>query len=214
MPQNNSSQFVMDVIEVETFLNAPPQGFSVEHCAGRRVVKWDQENSCVFIDEFQSSKGKVVFCNSPGRKVTVRNLGEYTCLRRRLTSRRIYVLVSACTHTTTKFKDNKYINDPALGYYVVVINGNHPMIRWETERGLDMTISSVAGESYTVDVDLSTALHGWVGENFQILVDGEKVKPSWRDMHFTIKYHSDALFDFAYWFGFSKRQFKITYHGR
>ncbi len=39
-----------------------------------------------------------------------------------------------------------------LGYYVVAINGSHPMIRWEMERGLDMTISSVAGESYTVDV--------------------------------------------------------------
>ncbi len=41
---------------------------------------------------------------------------------------------------------------PVLGYYVVAINGSHPMIRWEMERGLDMTISSVAGESYTVDV--------------------------------------------------------------
>lgn len=35
---------------------------------------------------------------------------------------------------------------------MVAINGSHPMIRWEMERGLDMTISSVAGESYTVDV--------------------------------------------------------------
>lgn len=43
----------------------------------------------------------------------------------------------------------------ALGYYVVAINGSHPMIRWEMKRGLDLTISSVAGESYTVDVSSS-----------------------------------------------------------
>lgn len=137
-----------------------------------------------------------------------------------------------------------------LGYYVVAINGSHPMIRWEMERGLDMTISSVAGESYTVDVssvetlffndvwysnlvsffwqckkliqinifiyifkvDVSAALQGWVGESFQILVDVEKVKPIWKDTHFTIKYRSDALFDFPYWFGCSKRQFKVCFN--
>lgn len=38
---------------------------------------------------------------------------------------------------------------------MVAINGSHPMIRWEMERGLDLTISSVAGESYTVDVSSS-----------------------------------------------------------
>lgn len=117
------------------------------------------------------------------------------------------------------------------------------------ERGLDLTISSVAGESYTVDVsssveetcfqwfmmrlvlffwqgkkkywkvnaffvkvDVSAALQGWVGENIQILVDAEKVKPTWKDAHFTIKYRSDALFDFPYWFGFSKRQFKVCFN--
>ncbi|KAK2870964.1 hypothetical protein QQF64_002071 [Cirrhinus molitorella] len=202
----------MDVIELESFVNNPPHGFSVESRAGCRVVKWDQESSCVFIDEIQSGKGKVVFCNSPGREVTVRTLGEYTDLRRQLTSKTIYILVSACHET--KVDEKKKGDVQAFGYYVVAINGNHPMIRWEMERGLDMTISSVAGESYTVDVDVSDALQGWVGESYQILVDAGKIKPIWRDTHFTIKYRSDALFDFPYWFGFSKRQFKVTYHGR
>ncbi|XP_058645217.1 uncharacterized protein LOC131548149 isoform X2 [Onychostoma macrolepis] len=172
MRRNVNSGFVMDVIELESFVKSPPRGFTVESRAGCRVVKWDQENSCVFIDEIQSSKGKVIFCNSPGRKVIVRTLGEYTDLRRRLTSKTIYILVSACTKTKVEEKRNRDV--PVLGYYVVAINGSHPMIRWEMERGLDMTISSVAGESYTVDVDVSAPLQGWVGESFQILVDVEK----------------------------------------
>ncbi|XP_043085282.1 mesenteric estrogen-dependent adipogenesis protein-like isoform X2 [Puntigrus tetrazona] len=212
MRANASSGFVIDVIELESFVNSPPDGFAVESRAGCRVVKWDQEDSCVFIDDVQSSEGKVVFCNSPGRKVTVRTLGEYADLRRRLTSKTIYILVSACTRTKAEKKRNT--DAPVLHNYVVAINGGHPMIRWEMERGLDMTISSVAGESYAVDVDVSAALHGWVGESFHILVDVEKVKPIWKDAHFTIKYRSDALFDFPYWFGCSKRQFRVSYHGR
>lgn len=38
------------------------------------------------------------------------------------------------------------------GSYVVSIDGGDPLIRWQLERGLDWTISSVAGESYRVDV--------------------------------------------------------------
>ncbi|XDV54485.1 hypothetical protein PO909_022768 [Leuciscus waleckii] len=172
MRQNTISRFVMDVLELESFLSSPPHGFSAERRAGCTVVKWDQENSCVFIDEIQSSKGNIIFCNSPGREITVRTLGEYTDLRRKLTSMTTYILVSACTKTTVEEKRNRDVT--ALRYYVVAINGSHPMIRWEMERGLDRTISSVAGESYTVDVDVSAALQGWVGENFQILVDAEK----------------------------------------
>ncbi|XP_042620503.1 mesenteric estrogen-dependent adipogenesis protein-like [Cyprinus carpio] len=192
-----NSGFVMDVVELESFVNSPPRGFTVESRAGCRVVKWDQDNCCVFIDEIRSGEGNVIF-------FIVRTLGEYTDLRRQLTSKTIYILVSACSKT--KVEEKRKGDVTALGYYVVAINGSHPMIRWEMERGLDMTISSVAGESYTVD--------GWVGESFQIPVDGEKVKPIWKDTHFIIEYCSDALFDFPYWFGFSKRQFKVSYHGR
>ncbi|KTG36200.1 hypothetical protein cypCar_00023678 [Cyprinus carpio] len=212
MSESMNSGFVMDVVELESFVNSPPRGFTVESRAGCRVVKWDQDNCCVFIDEIRSGEGNVIFCNSPGRKVIVRTLGEYTDLRRQLTSKTIYILVSACSKT--KVEEKRKGDVTALGYYVVAINGSHPMIRWEMERGLDMTISSVAGESYTVDVDVSVALQGWVGESFQIPVDGEKVKPIWKDTHFIIEYCSDALFDFPYWFGFSKRQFKVSYHGR
>lgn len=41
---------------------------------------------------------------------------------------------------------------PVLQQYVVSIDGTDPLVRWQMERGLDWTISSVAGESYRVDV--------------------------------------------------------------
>lgn len=42
-----------------------------------------------------------------------------------------------------------------LKQYVVSIDGNNPFIKWQMEKGLDWTISSVAGESYSVDVSRS-----------------------------------------------------------
>lgn len=38
------------------------------------------------------------------------------------------------------------------GSYVASIDGGEPLIRWQLETGLNWTISSVAGESYRVDV--------------------------------------------------------------
>lgn len=35
---------------------------------------------------------------------------------------------------------------------MVSVDGGDPLIKWQLERGLDWTISSVAGESYRVDV--------------------------------------------------------------
>ena len=43
-------------------------------------------------------------------------------------------------------------HESVLQQYVVSIDGNDPFIKWQMERGLDWTISSVAGESYRVDV--------------------------------------------------------------
>uniref|UniRef100_A0A3Q4B8C6 Uncharacterized protein n=1 Tax=Mola mola TaxID=94237 RepID=A0A3Q4B8C6_MOLML len=89
--------------------------------------------------------------------------------------------------------------------YVLSIDGSDPFIKSQMERGLDWTISSVAGESYSVD--------SWVAQNLHALTDESiNVTPVWRNATFTLKYCSDALFDFPYWFGFSKRTIKvITY---
>lgn len=131
-----------------------------------------------------------------------------------------------------------------LQQYVVSIDGNDPFIKWQMERGLDWTISSVTGESYRVDVsrtlchfyfcsviicwlrsdffffswcqiDLTELLESCVARNLHIIT-GEpiKVTPVWRDTSFTLKYYSDALFDFPHWFGFSKRAFKVSYSCR
>lgn len=35
---------------------------------------------------------------------------------------------------------------------MVSVDGSDPFIKWQLEKGLDRTISSVAGESYRVDV--------------------------------------------------------------
>lgn len=43
-----------------------------------------------------------------------------------------------------------------LQEYILSIDGGNPMIKWQLEKGLDWTLSSVAGESYRVEV--STAL--------------------------------------------------------
>ncbi len=131
-------------------------------------------------------------------------------------------------------------SESVLQQFVVSVDGNDPLIKWQMEKGLDWTISSVAGESYRVDVsmtsdsffytvfnvqhflwlisdfsscqiDLTELLENWVLKNLHIKTDKMiQVKPVWRNASFTLKYYSDALFDFPHWFGFSKRQFKVS----
>ena len=68
-----------------------------------------------------------------------------------------------------------------LKQYVVSIDGSDPFIKWQMEKGLDWTISSVAGESYRVDVSRTVCclcclchlyviqLHYWLKERcFQL----------------------------------------------
>lgn len=60
-------------------------------------------------------------------------------------------------------------------------------------------------------VDLTEPLESWAAINIHMINDKLlKVKPVWRDASFTLKYHSDALFDFPHWFGFSKRKFNVS----
>lgn len=57
-------------------------------------------------------------------------------------------------------------------------------------------------------IDLTEEMESWAAKNL-ISDDLMKVKPMWRDASFTLKYYSDALFDFPHWLGFSKRTFKV-----
>ncbi|XP_041808472.1 mesenteric estrogen-dependent adipogenesis protein-like [Chelmon rostratus] len=201
----------MTVTRLEEFLTKPPPGFSVEALGSDYRVHSDPEESLVLIDDFDSCRGKVVFQNSSGRKVKMHNLWEYTSTRKSLLSRRIFLLMSTCEQSGSVSNRKAAGEARVLQQYVVSIDGGHPFIKWQMERGLDWTISSVVGESYRVDVDLTELLESWAARNVHIITDrGVKVKPVWRDASFTLKYYSDALFDFPHWFGFSKRKFKLS----
>ncbi|XP_071362550.1 mesenteric estrogen-dependent adipogenesis protein [Trachinotus anak] len=200
----------MRVTEVEEFLRDPPAGLSVQALGSGYRVLSDPEKSLVLIDDFHSCRGKIVFENSLGRKVKMQNLWEYTSMRKSLLSKRIYLLMSACQKNFSTTNRKAATDFRVLKQYVVSIDGNDPLIKWQMERGLDWTISSVAGESYRVDIDLTEALDSWAAKNIHIKTDKlMKVQPVWRDASFTLKYYSDALFDFPHWFGFSKRNFKL-----
>ncbi|XP_058483719.1 mesenteric estrogen-dependent adipogenesis protein-like [Solea solea] len=194
----------VEVTELEQFLTEPPAGFSVEPLSGAGYrVHSDPERNLVLIDDCQSCRGTVVFHKSPGRSVKMQNLWEYTSTRKSLLSKWIYVLTSACDKKSTD-------EFTVLKQYVVAIDGSDPLIKWQMERGLDWTISSVAGESYRVDIDLTEAVESWAAKNINVNTDDlMQVEPVWRDVSFTLKYYSDALFDFPHWFGFSKRTFKL-----
>ncbi|KAI3373192.1 hypothetical protein L3Q82_006501 [Scortum barcoo] len=195
---------------VGEFLRKPPEGFSVEVLDSGCRVHCDPEQSLVLIDDFDSCMGRIVFQNSLGRKVKMHNLWEYTGVRKSLLSKRIYVLMSACEEVFSATNKKAASEARVLQQYVVSIDGSNTFIKWQIEKGLDWTISSIAGESYRVDIDLTELLESLAAENLQITTDPlTKVKPVWRDACFTLKYYSDALFDFPHWFGFSKRKFKL-----
>ncbi|XP_062262301.1 mesenteric estrogen-dependent adipogenesis protein-like [Platichthys flesus] len=211
MAPDKTSPRRMTVTEVEVFLREPPAGFTVEEAPGSGYrVRSDPERVLVLIDDFQCCRGKIVFQNSPGRKVKLHDLWEYTSMRKSLLSKRIYLLTSACQEHFS-VGHNKAANEVrVLQQYVVSIDGSDPLIKWQLERGLDWTISSVAGESYRVDIDLAETLENWAAKNIHIESDKMlNTEPVWRDASFTLKYYSDALFDFPHWFGFSKRNFKL-----
>ncbi|KAM6983744.1 mesenteric estrogen-dependent adipogenesis protein [Tautogolabrus adspersus] len=199
------------VTKVEEFLKKPPAGFSVQALgSGGFRVHSDPEESLVLIDDFDSCRGKIVFQQSLRREVKMQNLWEYTRMRKSLLSKRIYLLVSAYEENSSETNKKPTNEARLLHQYVVSIYGNDPYIRWQMERGLDWTISSVAGESYRVDIDLTEVLERWGAKNLHIIPDKPiKVKPVWKDTCFTLKYYSDALFDFPHWLGFSKRKFNL-----
>ncbi|XP_008331113.1 mesenteric estrogen-dependent adipogenesis protein [Cynoglossus semilaevis] len=214
MSPNKASCSRVKVTELQEFLRDPPPGFLVEPLEGDSCgyrVHSDPEINLILIDDSDSfCRGKIVFQNSLGRTVRMHNLWEYTSLRKSLLSKRIYLLTSACKYNCDTNNNRAKDEFEVVNQYVVCINGSDPLIKWQMARGLDWTISSVAGESYTVEIDLTEALQSWATTNSHVCTDKLiKAEPVWRDAAFTLKYHSDALFDFPYWFGFSKRSFKV-----
>ncbi|XP_056300471.1 mesenteric estrogen-dependent adipogenesis protein-like [Pseudoliparis swirei] len=205
-----SHSITMRVIEVEEFLRNPPAGFTVEtlpSASGYRVNS-DPESSLVLIDDMNSNRQGIVFQKSMGSKVKMHNLFEYTSMRNSLLSKRIYLLVSA--YEGTKKKKKVKARGPVLKQFVVSIDGSDPFIKWQLEKGLDKTISSVNGESYRVEIDFTDLLESWAAINIHRITDRQiQGTPVWKDNSFTLKYYSDAFFDFPHWFGLSKRKFSL-----
>ncbi|MGH0186407.1 UNVERIFIED_CONTAM: hypothetical protein FKN15_021431 [Acipenser sinensis] len=75
---------------------------------------------------------------------------------------------------------------------------------------LDSVSPSAVADGGSTPIDVKDALQRWMDqEKFAITLGHQRFKPVWRDTWFVLKYHSDALFDFPFWFGFSKRKFTI-----
>uniref|UniRef100_A0A3P8W2E3 Mesenteric estrogen dependent adipogenesis n=1 Tax=Cynoglossus semilaevis TaxID=244447 RepID=A0A3P8W2E3_CYNSE len=180
MSPNKASCSRVKVTELQEFLRDPPPGFLVEPLEGDSCG-YRVHNCRTF------AMGGVWRRNVQHRNSTVPQFSPVNSF--------LLVRTLSCVCVV-----------PVVNQYVVCINGSDPLIKWQMARGLDWTISSVAGESYTVEV--RTLL--WATTNSHVCTDKLiKAEPVWRDAAFTLKYHSDALFDFPYWFGFSKRSFKV-----
>ncbi|XP_061902946.1 mesenteric estrogen-dependent adipogenesis protein-like [Entelurus aequoreus] len=184
----------MTVTELDEFLRKPPSGVSV---ATKRVCV-DPETSLLLVDPRDAVAASVDFQGSLGRNITLTDLWEYSSFRKKLVSRTIYLLMSTHLPTSTD----------VVKRYVVSVDCANALVRRRLEQGLDWAISSVAGESYQVEMDLSETLDTWAAGNLP-KDDGTGVRPRWAGASFTLKYHSDALFDFPHWFGLSKRKFQL-----
>ncbi|XP_057677160.1 mesenteric estrogen-dependent adipogenesis protein-like [Corythoichthys intestinalis] len=185
------------VTELNDFLRTPPRGFSVTKTESeplRCIVRGDPDTNLLLADPCETSAGSVVFHGSLGRNVTLRNLWQYSDFRRSLVSKNLFLVVAA---RTSQFAEE------VARHYVVCVHGANPVVRWHMDAALDQAISTVAGESYVMEVDLTKTLDVWAARNMA------GSRPEWVNASFVLKYHSDALFDFPYWLGFSKRKFEL-----
>ncbi|XP_053564445.1 mesenteric estrogen-dependent adipogenesis protein-like [Bombina bombina] len=204
----------MGLIAIEDFIRNPPSGVYVENQPKKSRVGSLSDKVCIFMDDFATASGrKVVFSNSFGRIVQVKTMIEYSKVRKILTSKLLLILVSACEKKAGERRRRADNQAKVLKQFILIINGNNPMIKWEMERGLNDVFSSVSSENFTVKIDLKETLQKWTqDQGFAITVGPRTVTPDWLNTTFNLNYESDASCDFPYWFGFSKRRFSL--HGK
>ncbi|XP_041088882.1 mesenteric estrogen-dependent adipogenesis protein-like [Polyodon spathula] len=86
--------------------------------------------------------------------------------------------------------------------FAVIVNTRHPNIRAEIEKGMNSAITSVWGESYSLQFDFQRAIKQFFSTvNYD--TDGEGLSISF-------EFKADALFDISYMFGFSKRKAEVN----
>ncbi|XP_074842233.1 mesenteric estrogen-dependent adipogenesis protein [Carettochelys insculpta] len=86
--------------------------------------------------------------------------------------------------------------------YAFLVNTRHPKIRRQLEHGMDMMISSVFGESYKLRFDFQEVVKSFFPAGSQLVNE--------EDLSFSYEFKADALFDFFYWFRFSKSKVAVT----
>ncbi|MGH0128399.1 UNVERIFIED_CONTAM: hypothetical protein FKN15_004729 [Acipenser sinensis] len=86
--------------------------------------------------------------------------------------------------------------------FAVIVNTRHPSIRAEIEKGMNNAITSVWGESYSLQFDFQRVIKQFFSTvNYD--TDGEGLTISF-------EFKVDALFDISYLFGFSKRKAEVN----
>ncbi|MEE6472524.1 hypothetical protein FKM82_009640 [Ascaphus truei] len=210
--QNPAPDFFLGLMAIEDFLMKPPCGICVEHLSGKSSVTTHSDRICIFIDDFETVAGrKVIFKNAFGRTVRVTSMAGCANMRTKFTSDLLLMLVSACEKSAGQRGRKADQQAKELQQFILMINGQNPRITRQMESGLNYVLSSVAVESYTVKIDVADALLKWTQEEgFTLPVDSHAITPDWQNTTFKFNYHSDALFDFPYWFGCSKRTFPIN----
>ncbi|MGH0186408.1 UNVERIFIED_CONTAM: hypothetical protein FKN15_021432 [Acipenser sinensis] len=96
-------------------------------------------------------------------------------------------------------RKSENMNDKA---FAVIVNTRHPSIRAEIEKGMNNAITSVWGESYSLQFDFQRVIKQFFSTvNYD--TDGEGLTISF-------EFKVDALFDISYLFGFSKRKAEVN----
>ncbi|XP_033002336.1 mesenteric estrogen-dependent adipogenesis protein [Lacerta agilis] len=86
--------------------------------------------------------------------------------------------------------------------YALLVNTRHPKMRRQIENGMNNIISSVIGESYKLQFDFQDVVKNFFPPGAH-LVNKESLS-------FSYEFKCDALFDFFYWFGISKRTVMVN----
>nr|XP_060626849.1 mesenteric estrogen-dependent adipogenesis protein [Anolis sagrei ordinatus] len=86
--------------------------------------------------------------------------------------------------------------------YALLVNVRHPKMRRQIENGMNNIISSVIGESYKLQFDFRDVVKKFFPSGAHLVNE--------ESLSFSYEFKSDALFDFFYWFGISKKTVSVN----
>uniref|UniRef100_A0A2D4JWY5 Mesenteric estrogen-dependent adipogenesis protein n=1 Tax=Micrurus paraensis TaxID=1970185 RepID=A0A2D4JWY5_9SAUR len=86
--------------------------------------------------------------------------------------------------------------------YALLVNTRHPKMRRQIENSMNNIISSVIGESYKLQFNFQDVVKKFFPSEAYLVHE--------ESLSFSYEFKTDALFDFLYWFGISKRTVSIN----